>query len=345
MGHENRQKAIDTDVAAFRSGQCNANSTLMASSTGVATAGMGAVALQPDSQPSVSCAPRVEAPEYLPCGPDGANVSQDGVSLDLCLWRASFKDVFAVGASLRAELCNEAAGAIQRWWRNMGSTSPLTMGRAQAGDQPARTAPGCFVSFLPGTRVEAHSLMRQDLNGQQGRVQGTQGDRVQVIFDDARFGGKALKASNLRPLQTPDTSNDEPSSVVAAPAVPPMPAGSVIPPARDRTEPTNAADPPAFSDRGGGANRQEEEGTPRSGSWLRGGSGPHSCYLDDPQAVRARVPGHTPHSVVTGGRRELGCRPARRGRRRSQTRTSGGCCDRFLEGLAVGLSCSGCCWE
>mmetsp|Transcript_16702 Transcript_16702/g.30969 ORF Transcript_16702/g.30969 Transcript_16702/m.30969 type:complete len:713 (-) Transcript_16702:191-2329(-) len=53
-------------------------------------------------------------------------------------------------------------------------------------------------SLLPGTRVEAHSLTREELNGKFGRIQGRQGDRFQVMFEDAKYGGKALKASNLR---------------------------------------------------------------------------------------------------------------------------------------------------
>eukprot|EP00973_Karenia_brevis_P083624 11602080-Karenia_brevis.AAC.1 len=52
--------------------------------------------------------------------------------------------------------------------------------------------------LLPGTRVQAHSLTKEELNGKFGRIQGRQGDRFQVMFEDAKYGGKALRASDLR---------------------------------------------------------------------------------------------------------------------------------------------------
>ena len=53
-------------------------------------------------------------------------------------------------------------------------------------------------SFVPGAHVETHSLTTTELNGKFGRIQGRQGGRFEVIFDDIRYGGKSLKVSNLR---------------------------------------------------------------------------------------------------------------------------------------------------
>ena len=39
---------------------------------------------------------------------------------------------------------------------------------------------------------------KTELNEKLGCIQGRQGERFQVIFDDTRYGGKALKAANLR---------------------------------------------------------------------------------------------------------------------------------------------------
>ena len=50
----------------------------------------------------------------------------------------------------------------------------------------------------PGAHVETHSLTTTELNGKFGRIQGRQGGRFEVIFDDIRYGGKSLKVSNLR---------------------------------------------------------------------------------------------------------------------------------------------------
>merc|ERR1712137_1094573 len=60
--------------------------------------------------------------------------------------------------------------------------------------------------LLPGVRVETHSLTTAAFNGKIGRVKGSQGGRFQVVFDDTQYGGKALKASNLRVVGPPDVA-------------------------------------------------------------------------------------------------------------------------------------------
>lgn len=162
-------------------GQCNANSTLMASSTGGAIAGMGAVALQPG---------------------------------------------------------------------------------AQAVDQPAKTVPGRFACLQ-------------------------------------------------------DMSIDELSSVDAAPTVPPIPEGSVVTPARDQTEPPNAADPPSLlievdddgsADNDPGSARffyigddDSPAGTPTNGrsphQFLSVTDGMPTSLASSPTAQSARPPQAKPHAL------------------------------------------------
>ena len=116
-----------------------------------------------DFMPCVSGTLRAEAPEYIP------------------------NDEFAAESKLRAELRNEAAGVIQRWWRNIGCISPSTAGSSTdaSDDDDVNSLENLavFRAFLASVNVDQPCRTNSDAHGN-GEAQWTI-EQVSLWLDGA----------------------------------------------------------------------------------------------------------------------------------------------------------------